>query len=369
MDFSLTSTQQELAELASKIFTHETDQSRLRALDNSGYHDFPLWQTLAQAGLLGIGLEERYQGLGEGFETVCVLLEHAARAAAPVPLLEALIGGAMPIQTLGMAACLMAPLTALALGEGIITQALAEPGQTDPVAVKATATRSGEHWNVTGQKSRVALADQPGMCWTLARYQEGVGVFAFDLKAPGIDLQRHTGTSGEYVFNLALDGVSATLLVTAAQTTEFVRQAQLYQRAAAVAMACGVCAEMTRMGAMYSRERQQFGKPIGSFQAVAHALADCHIDTECLRSLKEQAVSLVDTEPQGSQTEEAVLCAAIFACEALHRVSHAVQQVHGGTGVDRDYPLFRYCLLAKKLELLLGGQAILLARLGSTLAA
>ncbi|MCY1463169.1 Acyl-CoA dehydrogenase FadE27 [compost metagenome] len=82
----------------------------------------------------------------------------------------------------------------------------------------------------------------------------------------------------------------------------------------------------------------------------------------------EQAVSRLSQPGDTASATEAVLAASIYACEALHRVSQTVQQVHGGTGVDRDYPLFRYCLMAKKLEMVLGGQSALIARLGVILA-
>ncbi|EJM24323.1 acyl-CoA dehydrogenase [Pseudomonas sp. GM21] len=368
MDFSLSATQQQLADLATRLFADQASQPRLRTLDANGYHDTELWAKLAEMGLLGVHLTEEQGGVGEGFETLCVFLEHAARAVAPVPLLEVLVGGALPLQALADAPVLEGLLPKLAAGEVVCTSALAEARQIDVLDVSTRAEWVNGQWRLSGCKQRVPVADQPGVCWTLARYADGVGVFLFDLQATGIERQQQTATSGEYVFTLTLQEVSANLLVDASATPAFVDNAQLHLLAATTAMAVGVCSTMTRIGAEYTSEREQFGRPIATFQAVAHALADCHIDSECLRGLMEQAVSRLSQPGDTASATEAVLAASIYACEALHRVSQAVQQVHGGTGVDRDYPLFRYCLLAKKLEMVLGGQSALIARLGVILA-
>ena len=107
-------------------------------------------------------------------------------------------------------------------------------------------------------------------------------------------------------------------------------------------MALGVCDKMMRITGQYTSEREQFGRAIATFQAVSHRVADCYIDVECLRLVTQQAASLID---QGRPAEDAVLMAKIWCGNVAHRVSQASQHCHGGTGVDRDYPLFRYCEL------------------------
>ena len=105
--------------------------------------------------------------------------------------------------------------------------------------------------------------------------------------------------------------------------------------------------------------------PIATFQAVGHRAADCFIDVECLRLVSQQAVSLLD---QGLEAREAVLVAKIWTGDVTHRVSQAAQHLHGGIGVDRDYPLFRYCLWARQVELSCGSSAQLMAALGEDIA-
>jgi alkylation response protein AidB-like acyl-CoA dehydrogenase len=120
-----------------------------------------------------------------------------------------------------------------------------------------------------------------------------------------------------------------------------------------------------RMAASYTSERKQFDVPVATFQAVGHRMANCYIDIECLRLSAYQAVSLLDAEAEAT-TELQI--AKIWAGDCGHRVSYATQHVHGGTGIDRDYPLWRYCLWLRANEMTLGGSSVHLAELGQRLA-
>ncbi|MDF3843022.1 acyl-CoA/acyl-ACP dehydrogenase [Pseudomonas citronellolis] len=369
MDFALTETQSGLRDLAARIFSEQATQGRLRALDDKGYFDSALWQQLADSGLLGITLDESEGGVGESFETLCVLLEEAGRHVAPLPLLDVLVGGVLALQGLPRASWQSEVFAALSRGEAVLCGAPLEPGKRDPLASNAVAQRMGDGWLLSGNKHLVAAADRPGSCWTLARNDEGLGLYLFDLQDGGVRRERQVDTTGAYLYRLELEDVPAQRLAGSEEARQFVERSQLYGLAAASVLAVGVCSEMTRMAAVYTSEREQFGKPIATFQAVAHRLADCYIDTETLRVLSQQAVCRLNQGSDRAEAREAVMIAKIYAGEALHRVSHGTQQVHGGTGVDRDYPLFRYCLLAKKLELHIASQGELLQQLGTDLAA
>ncbi len=369
MDFALTDTQAGLQELAGRIFAEQANQERLRQLDGTGYYDASLWQQLADSGLLGITLDEARGGVGEDFITLSVLLEEAARHVAPVPVLEVLVAGALPLQWAPVCEASTAALQALTLGQAMVCAALYEPGQRNWRQVMTRAVSHGDGWQLTGSKHLVAAADQPGVCWTLAQTEDGVGLFLFDLQATGINRRQQVDTTGEYRFALELGAVSATCLARAREAEALLYRLELHLLAGCAVMAVGACAEMTRMAASHTSEREQFGKPLATFQAVAHRLADCHIDIEALRGLTQQALCRLGESAIDANVVEAVLAAKVFAGEVLHRVSHATQQVHGGTGVDRDYPLFRYCLLAKRLELIYGSPAELLQRLGAALVA
>jgi len=369
MDFALTDTQTGLQELAGRIFAEQASQERLRQLDRTGYYDALLWRQLAESGLLGITLDEARGGVGEDFITLSVLLEEAARHVAPVPLLEVLVAGVLPLQWAPACEASNAALRALIQGEAMVCAALYEPGQRNWRQVATRAIRHGDAWQLTGSKHLVAVADQPGVCWTLAQTGDGLGLFLFDLQATGVSRRQQVDTTGEYRFALELGAVSAVCLATACEAQALLDRLELHLLAGCSVMAVGACAEMTRLAASHTSEREQFGKPLATFQAVAHRLADCHIDIEALRGLTQQALCRLSASHDDAERSEAVLVAKAFSGEVLHRVSHATQQVHGGTGVDRDYPLFRYCLLAKRLELAYGSPAELLQRLGAALVA
>jgi alkylation response protein AidB-like acyl-CoA dehydrogenase len=127
-----------------------------------------------------------------------------------------------------------------------------------------------------------------------------------------------------------------------------------------------VCAEALRLTAEYTKNREQFGKPIASFQAVGHRAADAYIDTETIRLTAWQACWRLGA---GLPAKEEVAIAKFFAAYGGQRVVHAASHLHGGVGVDRDYPLCRYFLAAKQLELALGGATHQLLRLGKMIAA
>ena len=207
---------------------------------------------------------------------------------------------------------------------------------------------------------------QASACWTLAQDGSEVGIYLFACEQEGVARRVQETTNGQSLAYFSLDGAQAELLVKGADVDAVLTAARHYQRAATAALATGLCEGMLALASEHCSQRQQFGRALGSFQAVAHQLADCYIDKECLRVASEQAACQLR---DGGDAEESALVAAYWTTEALHRISHRSQQVHGGTGVDRDYPLFRYCLWARQLEMDLGGQNSVLAALGSNIVA
>jgi alkylation response protein AidB-like acyl-CoA dehydrogenase len=127
----------------------------------------------------------------------------------------------------------------------------------------------------------------------------------------------------------------------------------------------GVCEEALRLTAEYTKTREQFGRVIASFQAVGQRAADAYIDTEAIRLTAIQAAWRLAS---GLPASGEVAVAKFWAADGGQRVVHAAQHLHGGMGVDRDYPLHRYFLWAKQLELTLGGATAQLRHLGALLA-
>lgn len=364
MDFKLSEFQGEIQELSKKMLADYCSQPRLRAAEDSDYFDAELWQQLAEAGLLGIALPESVGGMAQNFETLAVLLEQLGAHVAPVPAVSALATASLPLLAYIEQPAVSAALAASASGEGILSCALAEPGVYGESTVASRAeVRDGQIY-LSGEKSRVPAGLQASQCWTLAKNGEELGIYLFSCADAGVTRERQLSTGGASLASIKLDGVKAELIVSGAQAAEFVKVAVVYQRAASAALATGMCEAMIALASEHCSQRKQFGRPLGSFQAVAHHLADCYIDKECLRTASEQVAGQLSLERDAGESS---LVAAYWVTEALHRVSHRCQQVHGGTGVDQDYPLYRYCLQARQIEMDLGGQGSVLAQLGASI--
>jgi alkylation response protein AidB-like acyl-CoA dehydrogenase len=358
MDFSLNEFQIEIQNLSEKVLADYCTQPRLRNAEAKDYFDAELWQQMAEAGLLGLALPESVGGMGQDFETLTVLLEQLGRYVAPVPAVAVLATASLPLLPYANVACVQEALQALCTGTGILTAAL------DEAPIRAE-SRDGKVF-LYGDKNQIPAGMQASYCWTVAHEGGELGVYLFPCEQEGLSRRSQQTTSGQSLAQFSLNGAEAALVLSGGDVSTLLIAASQYQQAATAALATGLCEGMLALASEHCSERKQFGRPLGSFQAVAHQLADCYIDKECLRVATEAVACLLR---DGGDAEESSLVAAYWATEALHRISHRCQQVHGGTGVDRDYPLFRYCLWARQLEMDLGGQNSVLAALGGNIAA
>lgn len=369
MDFSLTEEQLEVEKLARQILEDQATNEHLREIDQQeDRFDEKMWCDLAEAGLLGVAISEESGGMGLGFESLCLLIEAVGYTVAPLPVIPVLVSASLPIDAFGTDAQKSQWLTGVAGGTKILSAALIEANNEDVTAPETVAKRSGDGWVLEGTKSCVPFAHRAERVLVAAQLEAGVAAFLVDPRADGVTLNRQEVTAGEPQFEMVLHEAhvdAADLLAGPEHGAEVMRWTAERTTAAICAMAVGVCDRATRMTAAYTAEREQFGVKIATFQAVGQRAADCYIDTECLRLVTQQAVSLLNSD---SPASEAVMMAKIWTGDVTHRVSHAAQHLHGGIGVDRDYPLFRYCLWAKQLELTLGSSAELLARLGEGIA-
>jgi alkylation response protein AidB-like acyl-CoA dehydrogenase len=369
MDFSLTEEQQDVRQLASQILGREATPERICGIEESdqGFDD-TLWQQLAEAGLLGIAIDEEYGGMGFDFETLCLLIEETGKTVAPVPVVSVLASSAMAIQQFANEAQKQAWLPGIARGEHFVTAALTEIGGDNPAHPHSELTLAGNTWRLNGHKHMVPLADRASRILLTARLGDQLALLLLNPAAIGVSLIPQEVTNAEHQYQVLFDNVHIPAEDIIAKGTDAIcAVTSLIQHtlAANSVLTLGVIEKMLTMTAQYTAEREQFGRPIATFQAVSHRAADAFIDVECLRLACEQSVSLLS---QRADASEATTIAKIWACDAAHRVSQSAQHLHGGIGVDRDYPLFRYCLWAKQLELTLGGAGSYLCALGDALA-
>ncbi|GAC1315261.1 MAG: acyl-CoA dehydrogenase family protein [Acidimicrobiales bacterium] len=368
MDFSLTDEYQAVHDLAGQIFSGQLTAERFKALGDDRF-DRALWGELARAGLLGISLPTEHGGAGLSFLATILVLEQAGRHAAPVPLLPTLVLGALPIARFGTTDQQARILPGVADGSVVVTAALLEPG-IDPRMPAARAAQNGTGWLISGSKTCVMagpLADY--LLVPAATGQGTMGLFVVDARADGVTIKPLKTTSGSPEARVAFELVSVEsgdVIGTRTGGAEIVDWITLHATAALCAQMAGVAKQAVTLTAEYAKTREQFDRPIATFQAVAQRLADAYIDAEGIALTSRQAAWRL---AEGMDAAEHVAIAKFWAADAGQRVVHAAQHVHGGMGVDRDYPLHRYFLLAKQLELTLGGSTAQLLKLGRMLAA
>lgn len=366
MDFSYSDEQQAAIALARQILTDACTPQRLRALELSGKPRFDrdLWKKLAEAGLLAVAVPEEQGGADLGFLTLAGIIEQLGHTAAPVPLLETAVLGALPIARFGSAAQKEAWLPRAATGEVVLTAALVE-SHREPTAPDTRAEKAGSSYRLTGRKICVPAGTIADLVLVPAAIDGGVGVFLVESRAVGVKQTPLATTSQQPESLLELAGAPGELLGTVAQGREIVEWIVLRATAALCALATGVCTEALRLTAEYTKTRKQFDQPIATFQAVGQRAADAFIDTEGVRLTALQAAWRIDA---GLPAEAAVATAKIWAAQGGSRVVRAAQHLHGGVGVDREYPLHRFYIYARQLELTLGGATYQLRTLGRLIA-
>jgi len=368
VDFSFTEEQEAVRELAARIFADLATNDRLREIESTDDRfDAKLWGELASAGLLGMWLPESVGGAGLGFVAAAIVAEEAGRTAAAVPVVASTVLGAGPIARFGEGQHHRRWLEPMVAGEVVLSAALVEHGG-DPARPKLAARRDGDRWHLSGTKSFVPAGMIAGALVVSARTEDGgVGLFVVDAAAPGVVRVPQEASSRQIEAEITFDVLVAAddVLVTGAAGEDALRWLLEHGEAALCVQVAGACDSAVKLTAQYTTQREQFGKPIATFQAVGQRAADAYIDAEAVRLTAWQAVWRLS---EGLPATAQVAVAKYWADEGAQRVVHAAQHLHGGMGVDRDYPLHRYYLLVKHLALTLGGATTSLRRLGDVLA-
>jgi 3-oxocholest-4-en-26-oyl-CoA dehydrogenase beta subunit len=269
--------------------------------------------------------------------------------------------GALPVARFGTEAQRAELLPGIVAGRMIVTSALVEAG-SPTLSPATTATGDAGAWRLRGSKICVPAGAIADRILVPARADDGVGVFVVDTQAAGVSVTPLITTTRDPEADLMLDGAPAERLGGA----EVLDWLTSHGTAALCSVMAGVCKRVIAMTAEYTKSREQFERPIATFQAVAQRAADAYIDAEAVQLTSRQAAWRLS---EGLPSAEEVAIAKYWAAEGGQRVVHAALHLHGGVGVDREYPLHRYFLLAKELELTLGGATTQLLRLGAILAA
>lgn len=345
MTLELTDSQEAVRETAAELFARLIDASRIEKVEATpDRFDRELWSVLADAGLLGVAVSEDAGGLGLAATELALVLEQLGRAVAPVPLVDVAVA-AWAIDTHGSAEQREAWLSRLVGGEAIA--AVAVPSSTVGVQLaggRLTGSAVGVPW--------AHLAD-------LVLLPVDGQIVLVDPHADGVTRTREETTGRAVAATLELANVPVETLGDGTGAWLTARS-----RVAMSAVQAGVTDAAVRLTASYTSEREQFGKPLSTFQSVALKAADAYLDATVIRATTFDATEALD---RGDDATLETLTAAWWAAEAGQHCVHLTQHLHGGMGADVTYPVHRYFLWAKQIELMLGGASALLADLGDAL--
>jgi alkylation response protein AidB-like acyl-CoA dehydrogenase len=370
MDFQLNEEQQAIADLTDQILGDLCTHDRLKSLSASkDFVDREAWAALAEAGVTGAAIPTEHGGLGLGFLATAVALQSAGRHASPVPLLTTVVMGAMPLVEFGTSDQHAAWLPGIADGSQLVAAAMYEPG-TAAASPLLQAEPDQDGFRLRGVKPMVDGGLDADLLLVPARFENGrTGVFLVPSDTEGIARQVVDVTNGRSQAHVTFDGVPVTAdqLLGGPEADGSAIVAWIEQRAtvAMCMMMAGAAEASIALAAEYTKQREQFGRAVATFQAVSNRAGDSYIDTEAIILTAWQAAWRIDA---GLAAEEQTRIAAWWAAEGGYRVVHAAVHVHGGVGVDRDYPLHRHFLLARQLELTLGNGEDHLEALGRALA-
>lgn len=371
MDFSYSDDQNALRELTRKILEDRVTHDRLQELEKSEDRiDRATWQELAAANLLGLSFDEAHGGSGLGLLEEMIVLEEVGRTVAPLPVWETVLCVGLAVKQFGSVAQQQRLLPRIARGELVCAAALQEPGSEDPLAPFTVARADGGDFVLDGTKgfaAHVPLAER--VLLTARVDKEEIGVFLLDPNVRGVSATRQETTNGEPRYAIELRGARvAADDVLAAGASGSAAAKWIADRAVVglCAIALGVADRALERTAAYAREREQFDRPIGSFQAVHQRAGDAFIDVQAIRLTTLQAIHRLQ---QGDEADDAVAIAKYCASEAGNRIAYAAQHIHGGIGLDLDYPQHRYFLWAREISMTLGTATGQLVALGDALAA
>ena len=359
MELGLDEAQQMLRTTAREFLAAECPASYVREMeeDERGYTE-ELWGKMAEQGWMGLVVPEEFGGVGMSFFDLSLLLEEAGRAMLPGPLFSDVVLGGMTIADAGNEAVKREILPSLAEGRTIVTMALTEPNaRLDAAGIETRAERRRDEFVINGAKLFVPNAHVSDYLIVVARTgneEENVTLFLVPRSAPGVSQELLRTIASDRQSEVVLRDVQAppsAVLGDVGKGWETVRKVLSWG-------AVGKCAEMVGgaqavldMTVEYAKQRVQFGRPIGSFQAIQHYCADMATDVEGSRYLTHQAAWRLSS---GLPAEREVAIAKAWVSDAYSRVCAVAHQCHGAIGFTKEHDMQLYSRRAKAAEVAFG---------------
>ena len=354
MDLGFTETQELLKNTARDFLETECPELLVREMeeDERGYSP-ELWSRMAEQGWQGLLIPQQHGGAGFDFLDLCVLLEEFGRALVPGPFMSSVLGGAVPLMTAGSDAQKAQYLPGIGSGELIFTLAQTEPSaRFDEAGIQAQATVSGDQVTITGTKLFVPDANVADYMVVAARSGAGVTLAIVATDQLGVTVNQLLTIARDKQCEVVLDNASGELLGADGQGWALLQPVMQRYAVAECAYLVGLAQMDFEISVDYAKERVQFGRPIGSFQAIQHKCADMVTDVDGSRFIMYKAAWALTTDQDDKQL--AVNMAKAWTSEATRRVVAHGQQIHGGIGFTKDYKIQLYYRRQKRAELAWG---------------
>jgi alkylation response protein AidB-like acyl-CoA dehydrogenase len=362
MDFSFAEEQDMLRISARDFLAKECPKARVRELDKDeiGY-DQQMWHRMAELGWMGLVIPEEYGGMGGSFMDLVILMEEMGRNISPGPFFSTVALCAVPILEYGSSDQKARFLPQIARGEAVWAFALAESsGKHEASEVTLRAVLRGEDYVLEGDKLFVSdahIADYILVVGRTAggkRPEDGITLFLVDAKGPNVHMEVIPTVGGDRQFKVSFDGVTVPennilgKVGAGWDIADFILQRAAVLKSAQMSGACQAVLDMT---SSYAKERIQFDRPIGSFQAIQHKLADILIDVEAVQYLLYQAAWGIEV---GSPSPWQISAAKAKANEAYQRICIEAIAAHGAIGYTMDHDIGLYYRRVKAAQFAAG---------------
>ncbi len=359
MDLGLNEAQQMLKNSAREFLDSECTSDYVRAMeeDERGY-TAEMWQKIAEQGWLGLMFPEEYGGFGLNFMDLSILLEETGRVMLPGPLFSTVLMGGMSILNAGSEEQKKELLPQIAEGQLIVTLALTEPTASwDPQGIQTVATAVEDGWMINGIKLFVPNAHVSDTFVVAARTGEedmDVSLFLVDRNANGVSETLLKTIASDRQSEIVLEDVkvpSSALLGNINEGWGTIKRVLDLGAVGKCAEMVGGSQEVLDMTVEYVKQRTQFGRPIGSFQAIQHHCANMATDVEGSRYITYQAAWHLSEDLPSDQE---VAMAKAYVSDAYRRVCALGHQCHGAIGFTKEHNMQLYSRRAKAAELAFG---------------
>lgn len=362
MDLSLNEEQQLLQDSARDFLRQECPTTHVRAMEEDALGYSPaLWQKIVDLGWVGLMFPAQYGGSGYTFVELCVLLEECGRALLPSPLHSTVLTFGLPVLLGGSEAQKAQYLPAIAAGRHLGTLALTEPSASfEPAGIGVRATVHDGCLVIDGTKLFVANAHTADTLLVAVRTSDagppehGISLLLVPGNAPGVEKTPLRTIAADRQFAVEFRHVEVgaeALLGELHQGWPLLKQTLDYATVATCAEMVGIAQVAFDMAVDYAKNRVQFGRPIGSFQAIKHKCADMVIDVDGSRFITYRAAWCL---AQGLDATQEIAMAKAWTSDACRRVCAAAHQIHGGIGFTKEYDLQLYFRRAKHGEVMYG---------------